>query len=111
MASPEAHDYYFVWLIFPIAALIDFYRTARPGRERRVLAVSLAGAMVCMALAINGAPIVFQAYGCLDWAVAFLIFGLVFEIALRQAGAADSATPSPRNRGGRAVAAKPLKSN
>jgi hypothetical protein len=98
VASPEAHDYYFVWLIFPIAALIDFYRTARPGRDRRVLAVSLAGAMVCMALAINGAPIVFQAYGCLDWAVAFLIFGLVFEIALRQAGAADSATPSPRNR-------------
>ena len=31
VASPEAHDYYFVWLIFPIAALIDFYRTARPG--------------------------------------------------------------------------------
>jgi hypothetical protein len=95
VASPEAHDYYFVWLIFPIAALIDFYRTARSRGERRALAVSLAGAMGCMALAIRGMPIIFQACGCMDWAVAFLIFGLVVEIALRQAGARVSATPSP----------------
>jgi hypothetical protein len=80
VASPEAHDYYFVWLIFPIAALIGFARAAGPGVLRRALTVSLAGAVLSLALAIQWAPIIFRAYGCVLWAVAFVIFGLVFEI-------------------------------
>lgn len=80
VASPEAHDYYFVWLIFPIAALIDFACIAGPGVHRRTIVVALAAAVLCMALAVQGAPIIFRAYGCLVWAVGFLIFGLVFQI-------------------------------
>jgi hypothetical protein len=80
VASPEAHDYYFIWLIFPIAALIDFVRTTGPGAQRRALVAALVGAVLCMALAIEGMPLIFRAYGCLTWATAFVIFGLVVEI-------------------------------
>jgi len=93
VASPEAHDYYFVWLMFPIAALIALYR-ARPSlAERRTIGFFLAAAVLSMALAIKGLPIVFQAYGCLVWATAFVIAGLVFAI-VSKAGADDRSGPS-----------------
>ncbi len=80
IASPEAHDYYFVWLIFPIAVLIGLLRTERAPANRGVIAYSLAGCFLCMILAIRGLPIIFLAYGCLVWAVAFLVFAQAFEI-------------------------------
>ena len=95
VASPEAHDYYFVWLIFPIAALIGFARTAGAGPARRAIIVALAGALVSMALAIHGTPIIFPAYGCMLWAAAFLIFGSVFEIYALPARAGRTLEVSP----------------
>jgi hypothetical protein len=93
VASPEAHDYYFVWLIFPIALLIDFARTAGRGALRRGLIAALVGAVLCMALAIEGTPVIFRAYGCLTWATAFVIFGLVLEIHALKAQAAAPSLP------------------
>jgi glycosyl transferase family 87 len=81
LASPEAHDYYFVWLMFPIAALIDLYRTRQSVAERRTIALCLFAAVLSMASAINGLPIVFQAYGCMVWATGFVIVGLAFAIS------------------------------
>jgi len=84
LASPEAHDYYFVWLMFPIAAMIAFHRTRASVVERRTIGVFLGAAILSMALAIKGLPVVFQAYGCLVWATAFVIAGLVFAIFSRK---------------------------
>ncbi|MGO4870472.1 MAG: glycosyltransferase family 87 protein [Roseiarcus sp.] len=89
VASPEAHDYYFVWLIFPIAVLIDLWRAERSGHNRKIVAFLSAGAVACMAVTIKGLPVVFQAYGCLLWAVALLISALVFAMFSFQQGVDD----------------------